>query len=255
MNGHAGNIHVRLHADRSSITIADDGRGVPVDRHPKSGKSALEVIFTTLHAGGKFEHRTYRTAGGACTAWAPVSSTRCRRSSSRRRNATARSGSSGSGAGRPVAKPRQLGSARGTGTTVFFRPDPQIFPKTEFDPAAIAERLEVVSYLHKGVRVAFDDEVRGEKRVFQHADGLQDYLAHIVAARRAGTVHEQVFTLGRDHDETGSRVNLVLQWTEATDEHVRSYVNGVPTGSGGTHETACGPASARPCATSSRPMG
>ena len=236
MNGHAGNIHVRLHADRSSITVADDGRGVPVDRHPKSGKSALEVIFTTLHAGGKFEHRTYRTAGGlhgvgasvvnALSAELVATSKRDGRLWEQRFRR-----------GRPLAKPRQVGSARGTGTTVFFRPDPQIFPKTEFDPAVIAERLEVVSYLHKGVRVVFDDEGRGEKRVFQHADGLQDYLAHIVAARRAATVHEQAFALGRDHDETGSRVNLVLQWTEATDEHVRSYVNGVPTGSGGTHET------------------
>ncbi len=235
MNGHAGNIHVQLHADRSSITVADDGRGVPVDRHPKSGKSALEVIFTTLHAGGKFEHRTYRTAGGLHGVGASVVNAL----SAELVATSKRDGwlwEQRFRRGRPVTKPQQLSSARGTGTTVFFRPDPQIFPKTEFDPAVIAERLEVVSYLHKGVRVVFDDEGRGEKRVFQHADGLQDYLAHIVSARRAATVHEQVFAVGRDHDEAGSRVNLVLQWTEATDEHVRSYVNGVPTGSGGTHE-------------------
>ena len=235
MNGHAGNIHVQLHADRASITVADDGRGVPVDRHPRSGKSALEVIFTTLHAGGKFEHRTYRTAGGLHGVGASVVNAlsaelvAASRRDGRRWEQRFRRG-------RPVTGLQAAGSARGTGTTVFFRPDPQIFPKTEFDPVVIAERLEVVSYLHKGVRVVFDDEGRGEKRVFQHADGLQDYLAHIVGARRAATVHEQVFAVVRDHDETGSRVNLVLQWTEATDEHVRSYVNGVPTGSGGTHE-------------------
>ena len=235
MNGHAANIHVRLHADRSSVTVADDGRGVPVDRHPGSGKSALEVIFTTLHAGGKFEHRTYRTAGGLHGVGASVVNALSAElvATSKR---DGRLWEQRFGRGRPLTGPQQLGRARGTGTTVFFRPDPRIFPKTEFDPDLIAERLEVVSYLHKGVRVVFDDEAANAKRTFQHADGLQDYLAHIVGARRGAPVHDQVFAVGRDHEETGSRVHLVLQWTEATDEHVRSYVNGVPTGSGGTHE-------------------
>ena len=235
MNGHAANIHVRLHADRSSITVADDGRGVPVDRHPGSGKSALEVIFTTLHAGGKFEHRTYRTAGGLHGVGASVVNAL----STELVATSKRDGwlwEQRFGRGRPLTKPQQLGRARGTGTTVFFRPDPRIFPKTEFDADLVAERLEVVSYLHKGVRVVFDDEAGNAKRTFQHADGLQDYLAHIVGARRGAPVHDQVFAVGKDHEETGSRVHLVLQWTEATDEHVRSYVNGVPTGSGGTHE-------------------
>src|SRR4029079_17468663 len=112
-------------------------------------------------------------------------------------------------------------------------PDPTIFPKVEFDPAVIRERLEVVSYIHKGVRVTFDNEVDGKKEVFQHEEGLADFLKKIVAERGAKSVHDVPFTLARD---ASPRLDLVLQWTEATDEHVRSYVNGIPTASGGTHE-------------------
>jgi DNA gyrase subunit B/topoisomerase-4 subunit B len=97
----------------------------------------------------------------------------------------------------------------------------------------IRERLEVISYLHKGVKVVFDDQTANEKTVFEHSEGLVDYLRAIVSARGARAVHDTPFSLSR---EEGLRLDLVLQWTEATDEHVRSYVNGIPTGSGGTHE-------------------
>ena len=120
---------------------------------------------------------------------------------------------------------------------MFFRPDPKIFPKTTLDRDLILNRLEVVSYLHAGIRIVFDDEARKEKRTFRHGDGLTDYLAHIVKARGKPPVHDAVFTVAKDHDESGGRINLVAQWTESTDEHLRSYVNGVPTSSGGTHES------------------
>ena len=195
----------------------------------------MEVIFTTLHAGGKFEHRTYRTAGGLHGVGASVVN-----ALSKELVATSkRDGFQWQQKfrqGKPVTGIKKIGRARGTGTTVFFRPDSKVFPKTKFEPSLIAERLEIVSYLHKGVRVVFDDETQKEKRVFQNEKGLVDYLAHIVALRGVGPVHNAVFTLDKDHDETGSKITLVLQWTEATDEHVRSYVNGVPTSSGGTHE-------------------
>ena len=235
MNGYATNIQVTLHADGSSITVVDDGRGIPVDRHRKSRKSALEVIFTTLHAGGKFEHRTYRTAGGLHGVGASVVNALSKEliATSKRDGFRWQQKFK---QGTPVTGLKKLGRARGTGTTVFFRPDPKVFPRTEFEANLIAERLEVASYLHKGVRVVFDDETTEVTHVFQHDEGLVDYLAHIVASRGAMPVHDAVFTLSKDHAETGSRVVLVLQWTEATDEHLRSYVNGIPTGSGGTHE-------------------
>src|SRR5215471_19553702 len=232
MNGHASNIVVTLHADGSSITIEDDGRGAPVDKHPQTKKSALETIFTVLHAGGKFEHGSYKTAGGLHGVGASVVN-----ALSKELVATVKR----DGAqwemrfkqGKTVGALKKLGPARGTGTTVHFRPDPAIFPKIEFEPDLIRDRLEVASFLHKGVKVVFDDETSKQKSTFEHANGLLDYLKKIVTERGAKAVHETPFVLNRDE---GLRLDLVLQWTEATDEHIRSYVNGIPTGSGGTHE-------------------
>jgi DNA gyrase subunit B/topoisomerase-4 subunit B len=233
MNGHASNIWVTLHADGSSISIEDDVRGIPVDKHPTSRKSALEVIFTMLHAGGKFEHGSYKTAGGLHGVGASVVN-----ALSKELVATVKR----EGAqwelrfkqGKPIGALKKLGPARGTGTTVYFHPDAAIFPKIEFDPAIIKERLEVVSYLHKGVKVTFEDETSKEKSVFEHSEGVVDYLKKIVSERGAKPIHEAPFVLERDE---GIRLDLVMQWTEATDEHIRSYVNGIPTASGGTHES------------------
>ena len=235
MNGHASNIGVTLHEDGASITVSDDGRGIPIDKHPKTKKSALEVIFTTLHAGGKFEAGNYKTAGGLHGVGASVVNALSKElvATVKRDGATWEQRFK---QGVPIGAVKKLGAARGTGTTVFFRPDATIFPKVEFDPDVIKERLEVSSYLHKGVRIAFDDETRGEKVVFQHSEGLADYLKKIIKERSAAPVHEAPFTLARENDESGIRLDLAVQWTESTDEHLRSYVNGIPTGSGGTHE-------------------
>jgi DNA gyrase subunit B/topoisomerase-4 subunit B len=119
---------------------------------------------------------------------------------------------------------------------VFFRPDSTIFPKVEFDPDVIKQRLEVSSYLHKGVKIVFEDQSKNEKHVFQHTEGLADYLKTILRERSATPVHDAPFTISKESDESGMRLDLALQWTQSTDEHVRSYVNGIPTGSGGTHE-------------------
>ena len=232
MNGFASAISLTLHEDLSSITVTDDGRGIPVDKHPKTNHSALEVIFTVLHAGGKFEGTNYKTAGGLHGVGASVVN-----ALSRDLTATIKR----DGAqwemrfkqGKPTGPLKKLGAARGTGTTVYFHPDPTIFPKVEFDPALIRERLEVISYLHKGVKVTFEQEATGEKDVFTHEDGIAEYLRSIVAQRGAKPIHEAAFAVNRGN---GLRLDCVLQWTEATDEHLRSYVNGIPTGSGGTHE-------------------
>jgi DNA gyrase subunit B/topoisomerase-4 subunit B len=263
MNGYASNIWVTLHADGSSITIEDDGRGIPIDKHPTTKKSALEVIFTMLHAGGKFEHGSYKTAGGLHGVGASVVN-----ALSKELVATVKR----DGAqwemrfkqGKAVSGLKKLGAARGTGTTVYFHPDATIFPKIEFDPDIIKARLEVASYLHKGLKVTFEDESSKDKIVYEHAEGLVDYQKKIVAERGAKPVHEAPFTLSRAErgdgvpgervrggapgvnvrgagapgvSNDGMRLDLVMQWTEATDEHLRSYVNGIPTGSGGTHES------------------
>jgi len=232
MNGYASSIAVTLHADGSSVTISDDGRGIPVDKHPKTKKSALEVIFTMLHAGAKFEHALYKTAGGLHGVGASVVNALSK-------DLVAKVKRDGFlwemrfRQGKPVGQLKKVGPARGSGTTVYFHPDPVIFPKIEFDAALIAERLEVASYLHKGLKVNFENEVTGGRQVFEHSEGLADYLKKILTERGAKAIHETPFALAR---ENGIRLDVVLQWTEATDEHLRSYVNGIPTGSGGTHE-------------------
>jgi len=231
MNGHASSIWVTLHKDGSSITIEDDGRGIPVDKH-SGKKTALEVIFTVLHAGGKFDHANYKTAGGLHGVGASVVN-----ALSKELIATVRR----DGAeweqrfkqGNPVGPPKKIGPARGSGTRIFFRPDPAIFPKIELDAAVIRERLEVASYIHKGLKVNFEDETEKKKETFEHSEGLLAYLKKIVSERGAKPVHEATFQLEK---ENGLRLDLVLQWTESTEEHIRSYVNGIPTASGGTHE-------------------
>src|ERR1700704_259915 len=187
MNGYASNIWVTLHADGASITVEDDGRGAPVDKHPTTKKSALETIFTVLHAGGKFEQGNYKTAGGLHGVGASVVN-----ALSKQLVATVRR----DGAqwemrfkqGKPLGAVRKIGPARGTGTTVYFRPDATIFPKIEFEPELIKDRLEVVSYLHKGVKVVFEDETSKQKFTFEHDEGLVDYLKKIVTERGAKAV-------------------------------------------------------------------
>ncbi|HXS17605.1 MAG TPA: toprim domain-containing protein, partial [Polyangiaceae bacterium] len=125
------------------------------------------------------------------------------------------------------------GAARGTGTSVFFHPDPTIFPKIDFNVETIVERLEVASFLHKGVKIHFLDEKEDKKLTYFHENGIGDYVQKLQVDRRAKVVHTGQFMLDRD-GEVGIQVALV--WTESTDEYVKSYVNGIPTGSGGTHE-------------------
>jgi DNA gyrase subunit B/topoisomerase-4 subunit B len=232
MNGFASTIAVTLHADGSSVTVSDDGRGIPVDKHPATKKSALEVIFTVLHAGGKFEKGSYKTAGGLHGVGASVVNAL----SSELVATVRRDGAQWEMSfrrGKPTGPLKKTGSARGSGTTVYFHPDATIFPKIAFDAPVIRERLEIVSYLHKGVKVTFENEADRSKEVFQHDEGISAFLTTVVAERGAKPVHEAAFTLSR---ESAPRLDLALQWTEATDEHVRSFVNGIPTGSGGTHE-------------------
>ncbi len=235
MNGYASNISVTLHAEGTSLTVTDDGRGIPIDKHPKTGKNALEVIFTVLHAGGKFEHGNYKTAGGLHGVGASVVNALSKELIARvKRDGFEYEQKFRQGA--PQGPLKKIGPARGTGTSVYFHPDPTIFPKIEFDPEIIRERLDVASYLHRGLKITFINEANGaaaERVQFVHENGIADYLAHLVTQRGAKPVHDTAFVLSRDSD---LRIDLALQWTESTDEHVRSYVNGIPTGSGGTHE-------------------
>jgi DNA gyrase subunit B len=125
---------------------------------------------------------------------------------------------------------------RGSGTTVRFRPDPEIFGKLSFDADEIRDRLEAKTYLHRGLKVVFVDETKkpAVREEYAHDGGLADYLLKVVAERGKTPTHVGGFVLVR---EAEPRLELALQWTEATDEHFRSYVNGIPTPSGGPTRT------------------
>ncbi|SMP38975.1 DNA topoisomerase IV subunit B [Neorhodopirellula lusitana] len=233
MNGHASEISVTLHKNQQTITVSDNGRGIPVDKHPKTKKPALEMVLTVLHAGGKFEGANYKTSGGLHGVGASVVNALSkeliavvRRGGAQYRMTFER--------GLATSKLQKLrGTIRGTGTTITFTPDPTIFPKTTFNSDTIRARLETASFLHRGVKVIYIDEASGKKETFLHENGIVDYLGKVIKERGARTIHETPFTHRVDDNE---RMEVTLQWTESTDEHVRSYVNGIPTANGGSHE-------------------
>ena len=235
INGHAKRIEVTIDAEKKAATVVDDGRGIPVDMHPKFKRPALELILCTLHAGGKFDGDSYKVSGGLHGVGSSVVNAlsselvaTVKRDGKEYRQSFAR--------GAATSKLKSLGEAKGrSGTSIFFRPDPQIFgEKTRFDLDTVRERLEAKSYLHKGLRITLIDAGSGKKEEFLHPEGINDYLVKLVRASGKPAIHPQLFTLERDSEEL--RMECALQWTEGTDENVRSYANGIPTPSGGTHE-------------------
>ncbi len=234
MNGHASEIMVTLHKDGRSVTVRDNGRGIPVDRHPKAKKPAVEVILTTLHAGGKFDEGAYKTAGGLHGVGASVVNAlsirmECvvRRGGYKHRITFSR--------GKTKSKLKKIGPARGSGTEITFEPDPAVFPKTVFDARTIRARCETASYVHGGIRVVWVNEAEGVKEAFQHDGGLEDFLQRVVEERKSRPVHDAPCVFRKEQESV--RIECVMQWTDATDEKLLSYANGIPTGSGGTHES------------------
>jgi DNA gyrase/topoisomerase IV subunit B len=125
---------------------------------------------------------------------------------------------------------------RGTGTSIYFRPDPEIFESTEFDAAWIRENLEIKTYLNRRLRIVFTDKVNGKRDEFQHDGGIAEYLQHLVVHNKLRPVHEDVFAVNQETLREGARVEVSLQWTESPKELIRSFVNGIPTRDGGMHE-------------------
>ncbi|MEZ6014311.1 MAG: DNA topoisomerase IV subunit B [Planctomycetota bacterium] len=238
MNGHATEITLTLHASGDTITVADNGRGIPVDKNKQTGKTGLELVLTELHAGGKFQNDgkgNYKTSGGLHGVGASVVNALSKKLVA----VIKRDGAQYKmefAAGQPTTKLLRAagdGNVRGTGTAITFTPDPKIFPRIEFNPETIKARLETVSFLHRGVKVTFADEVNKTRQTFQHKNGIVDYLGQVLEERKARPIHEAVFQLAREGSE---RLEVCMKWTESTDEHVRSYVNGITTAAGGTHE-------------------
>jgi DNA gyrase subunit B len=236
MNGHATRIVVTLGKDGKTISVSDNGRGIPVDIERKTGKSALEVIFTILHAGGKFDNDAYKVAGGLHGVGASVVNALSKQLDVQvRRDGTTYVQTFRRG--KPVGLMSTGEPSRGTGTTVTFTPDPEIFRETVYDPETIAERLDVKTYLNKGLIVQFVNEKANTTTEFRHAGGVVDFLAAINTGRNDVRASETPFVLEREDPDSGLRCHVALAWTEATDEHVRSFVNTIPTRDGGTHES------------------
>ncbi|MDX2037485.1 MAG: DNA topoisomerase IV subunit B [Isosphaeraceae bacterium] len=235
MNGHASRIQVTLHSDGRTVSIADNGRGIPVDIHPKTGKSALEVIFTVLHAGGKFDNDAYKVSGGLHGVGASVVNALSKQLDVQvRRDGITYSQRFKRGKPQGGVEPGE--PARGTGTTVTFTPDPEIFRDQAYDAEVIAERLDVKTYLNKGLVISFVDQKADKSTEFRHDGGVADFLDAINKQREDRRVAPTPFLLERDETETGLRCHLALSWTESTDEAIRSFVNTIPTRDGGTHE-------------------
>src|SRR5215469_6751739 len=171
MNGHATRIVVTLHADGKTVSVSDNGRGIPVDAHKKSGKSALEVIFTTLHAGGKFDNDAYKVAGGLHGVGASVVNALSKSlvATVRRDGLTY---TQRYRKGKPAGPVEPGEPVRGTGTTVTFTPDPEIFHDVAYDEKLIAERLEVKTYLNKGLLIQFVDQKHKTSVEFRHDGGV-----------------------------------------------------------------------------------
>jgi DNA gyrase subunit B/topoisomerase-4 subunit B len=237
MNGHASRIEVRLHKNGTTVTVSDDGRGIPVDMMKKYNKSALEVILTTLHSGGKFEKKNYTHSGGLHGVGSSVVNAlstelvaQIKRDGKHHEQTFSR--------GKATSKLKTLGNARGSGTTITFTPDPDIFGvKLKFDSELIKERLESKSYLHKGCEILFTDETASPKAEFtyRHDGGIAEYIQKLIQDRGKAQVPAGSVPFYKSH-ENGVKLEFSLAWTEATDELVKSYVNGIPTKNGGTHE-------------------
>jgi DNA gyrase subunit B/topoisomerase-4 subunit B len=237
INGYASRIEVSLSKSGKKATVADDGRGIPVDMMAKYKKPAIEVILTTLHSGGKFEKDNYVHSGGLHGVGSSVVNAlsvslvaQIKRDGKRYEQTYSR--------GKAKTKLKTVGPARGTGTTMTFEPDPDIFGvKQRFDTALIRERLEAKSYLHKGMTVVFRDESvsPATEETFQHSGGIAEYIQKVIAERTKPMVPMGAAPFYKSH-ENGVRLELAMAWTEGTDEYVKSYVNGIPTSAGGTHE-------------------
>ena len=240
--GHANRIEVELHSDYA-ITIRDNGRGIPVDPHPKfPGKSALEVILCTLHAGGKFSGKAYQTSGGLHGVGASVvnalSDSMVVQVARNKELYEQRFGR-----GVPLAPLAKLGPTQNRrGTTVTFHPDAEIFGKLRFKPARLFKSIRSKAYLFSGVEIRWKSEIDdGEtptEATFHFPGGLSDYLNETLNG--VTTYAEQPFSGVVDFQErfqTPGKVEWAINWTPSRDGFIQSYCNTVPTPEGGTHES------------------
>ena len=226
--GFCDRIEVIINED-GSITINDNGRGIPVEIHKEYGISGVEVVMTKLHAGGKFDKGAYKVAGGlhgvgvsvvnALSEWLEVE---VRRNGKIFRQRYEK--------GKPVTKLEIVGSAADTGTKVTFYPDSEIFGNKQFDYYVIRKRLQELAFLNKGLEIRFIDKRNGKEDVFIYEGGIAEFVEHI--NRNKTPLHNVIYFEG---ERDGVKVEVAIQYTDGYVENVYTFVNNINTREGGTH--------------------
>ena len=244
-NGYASEISVTLKKD-GSCEVTDNGRGLPVDIHPQMGVSAVEVIYTQLHAGGKFDDKNYAYSGGlhgvgasvvnALSEWCTVDVYRDYTHYAIRFESTEDPKTHKIASGRPVAPLEKVGNTRKRGSAICFKPDPRVFEEVNFNAETVRHRIKELAYLNKGIRFLFTDE-RAKDEEHRHCEycyegGLIDFVSYLNEEKT--TISEPILFEG---DTNNMRIRVCLQYTDSYTESVFSFVNNIPTPEGGTHET------------------
>lgn len=231
LNGDCDQIDVTINAD-GSITNVDNGRGIPVGYHEKMGKSALEVVMTVLHAGGKFGGGGYRVSGGlhgvgvsvvnALSEWLEVEVYSSEDGKIHHQRYER---------GIPVTPVTVVGTATTTGTKTTFKPDPEIFETTEYQFDILAHRLQELAFLNSGLKITLSDERNGHKAEFHYEGGIVAFVEHI--NKNKNPLHKEVINFTRDVD--GTVVDAAVQYNDSYVESVFSFANNINTHEGGTH--------------------
>ncbi|HJQ12679.1 MAG TPA: DNA topoisomerase (ATP-hydrolyzing) subunit B [Gemmatimonadaceae bacterium] len=231
--GHATRIDVTIHAD-DSITVDDDGRGIPVDIHPTEKIPGVELAMTVLHAGGKFDKNSYKVSGGLHGVGVSVvnalsESLKCwvRRGGKQYYMDFAR--------GNTVTKLKTEGATKERGTKIWFKPDTKIFTELKFDYDTLANRLRELSYLNKGVTITLKDEREGQEKVeaFHAEGGLKEMVKFLNDKKKV--LHQEIVYIDTERD--GVDIELAFQYNDGYNENVFSFVNNINTHEGGTHLT------------------